>query len=162
MRRGRRWEGRGSGWFGEALRAGVGDRGLGIGGRGLGSVIYFGGMGRRGLGVVLIACAIGVGAEGERPAISAIHPTSGPAGTVVKVTGKGFLPTSGRLGSSGGDFGGNTVHLGPRVEIKNQNSEDGVTLEFTVPEKLASGTYPVSIRNANGASNAVQFTVTRR
>ena len=124
-------------------------------------MLYSADMRRRGL-VALIACAICAGAEGQRPSISAIEPTSGPAGTVVKVTGKGFLPTSGRLGSSGGDIGGNTVHLGARVEIKNQNSEDGVTLEFTVPENLASGTYPVSIRNANGASNAVPFTVTKR
>jgi len=98
------------------------------------------------------------GAAATPPSISSLDPAAGPAGTMVTVSGKGFLPTSGN--GSAADFGGNTVHLGSQV-IRNQNSEDGLTLRFQVPADIAAGTYNVSISNENGASNTVTFTVTR-
>ncbi len=143
----------GSGWFGErgpgqAIR--VNHRAAGALHRG---------MRRRGVMALLLA---GCAAADAPPAIFSLRPTAGPAGTTVQVSGKGFLPTSGRMGASGEDFGGNTVHFGPRMEIKNRNSEDGVSLEFSVPAKIAPGTYGVRVTNQNGASNAVNFTVTKR
>ncbi len=112
--------------------------------------------------VLLLACGAACAAADGPPVISSLQPTAGAAGTTVKVSGKGFVPTSGRMGASGEDFGGNTVHLGARVEIKNRNSEDGVSLEFSVPPEIAPGTYDVRVTNQNGSSNAVKFTVTKR
>ena len=95
------------------------------------------------------------------PFISSLHPSSGPPGTTVTVSGTGFLPTGGNPGTpSGGVGGGNNVYFGSEVVVKGQNSADGLTFQFDVPQNMAPGTYSVSVRNENGASNSVNFTVT--
>jgi hypothetical protein len=93
------------------------------------------------------------------PFISSLQPASGPAGTMVTVSGTGFLPTFGS--GSGGYFGGNTVTLGSQVVVNNLNSQDGLTLQFQVPPNIAPGTYSLGVSNQNGASNTVSFTVTK-
>lgn len=97
------------------------------------------------------------------PAISSISPAQGATGTVVTLYGNGFANS-------------NIVHfaiggIGPIAAGNN-----GTTLTFTVPssigpyckpdqacalylELLNAGTYPVSVENANGISNAVSFTI---
>jgi hypothetical protein len=99
----------------------------------------------------------------QPPFISSLHPFSGPPGTAVTASGSGFVPTGGVFGQPGGgvgDYGGNTVYLGSQVVLKNQNSDDRVTLQFDIPQNMGPGTYSVSITNDNGKSNSVNFTVT--
>jgi uncharacterized protein (TIGR03437 family) len=97
------------------------------------------------------------------PVISSLQPPSGPPGTAVTISGKNFTPTAGFRGSKGGgdDYGGNMVHFGSDVTIKNINSSDGITLKFEVPQSVAPGTYNVSVVNSKGASNTVSFQVTK-
>lgn len=99
---------------------------------------------------------------GAHPFVSSIRPTSGPPGTLITVSGKGFTPTSGYRGSpdGGGDYGGNTVRLGSDVTVKNVNSADGVNLQFEIPKNVAPGVYMLTIVNSNGTSNSVDLTVT--
>ncbi|MDO8301957.1 MAG: IPT/TIG domain-containing protein, partial [Sedimentisphaerales bacterium] len=104
------------------------------------------------------------------PAITAINPTSGLVGTSVTITGRGFTPTGNRV-----NFGGGVImDLVPA----GSSATDVQTLTFTVPSTLdllcrhqapycaivagptTPGVYPVSVTNANGASNAMNFTVT--
>ena len=96
------------------------------------------------------------------PFISSLRPTSGPVGTLVTVSGKGFTPTAGFQGSSPGrgDYGGNTVRIGSDVTLKNLNSADGVTVKFEIPQNVAPGVYGVTVVNENGTSNSVNLTVT--
>jgi protein-disulfide isomerase len=96
------------------------------------------------------------------PFISELRPSSGPVGTLVTVSGRGFTPTAGGvMGTPGGgrDYSGNTVQFGPKVVLKNLNSADGVTVQFDIPRSVAPGIYQVSIANENGASNTVSLTV---
>ncbi len=103
------------------------------------------------------------------PKIFSISPTSGVIDTQVVVKGSGFTNTGNKIqfGNSGSEF--NPVY--------NLASSDGTTLVFNVPSsnyyscqnsrtpcmmanyEIQSGTYPVSIINANGTSNAINFTV---
>ncbi len=97
----------------------------------------------------------------QAPILSQITPSSGTIGTEVMLTGTGFTPTE------------NTINFG-RVPnaIINLASSDGKTLTFTVPSQLCNqlsgsavcpqlqpGTYDVSVANAEGTSNAVEFKV---
>lgn len=112
--------------------------------------------------------------------ITSLSPTSGPIGTNVTVYGSGFIkylncypnvcdPIDGM---------GNTVNFGNGV-IRNIYSYDGTSINFTVPTNLipacayaspnpclyiqvitSPGPYSVSVTNANGTSNALNFTVT--
>ena len=108
----------------------------------------------------IVACDATRAAESP-PFISSLQPTSGPVGTVVTVSGKGFTPTAGFRGSSGGgDYGGNTIRLGSNVTLKNLNSVDGVTVKFEIPKNMAPGVYSATIVNSNGTSNSVKLTVT--
>ena len=97
--------------------------------------------------------------------ISSLSPASGPAGTQVTITGKGFSSSD------------NTVQFS-RNTISNLNSGDGNTLTFIVPSFWAypcppnaplcpgpispnlPGQYPVYVTNSNGTSNNLTFTVT--
>jgi len=103
-----------------------------------------------------------VAASGAAPFISSLKPSSGPAGTSITVSGKGFTPTAGFMGSpdSREDYGGNTVRLGSDVTVKNLNSADGTTVTFDIPQNVAPGVYSVTIVNSNGTSNSVNLTVT--
>jgi len=82
---------------------------------------------------------------------------------VVTVSGKGFTPTAGFKGSPGGDedYGGNTVRLGSAVTLKNLNSADGTSFQFSIPQNIAPGVYSLTVVNSNGASNSVNLTITK-
>jgi len=109
------------------------------------------------------------GVIASSPSISSLSPTSGNVGTSVTIIGSGFTAT------------GNKIKFGNLGSENNSNyslkSSDGKTLVFTVPTgnyyacwnstpacsiavtKTQSGTYAVSVINANGTSNAVNFMV---
>ena len=78
------------------------------------------------------------------PAISAIAPTSGLAGSTVTITGKNF-------GSSG------SVRFGSTTATTTAWSNTSVTA--TVPATLAAGASKVTVKSGNLASKAVTFTV---
>ncbi|OGG73905.1 hypothetical protein A3A40_01010 [Candidatus Kaiserbacteria bacterium RIFCSPLOWO2_01_FULL_54_20] len=87
--------------------------------------------------------------------ITSLSPMSGAVGTTVTVYGNGFSTSN------------NTVYFGS-VSIPNVSSFNGNSIVFTVPfqvtgygQQVVAGTYPVSVRNAQGqVSNTQNFTVT--
>lgn len=105
------------------------------------------------------------------PVISGIAPQSGPVGTSVTISGSGFSTDSqvnfGSLGKISGVISGSA------------GSNLGNSFTFTIPEQIyvasgcdsrystcaqavvevAPGVYPLSIVNANGTSNTINFTV---
>jgi|SRR5271168_1701267 len=102
-------------------------------------------------------------ASSTTPDISYLNKISGPVGTLITVTGSGFLDTNTVL------FGG-----GP---IDNVMSSNATTLSFMVPtsvgpdckegmacplfERLITpGASSISVRNTDGTSNTLPFTVT--
>lgn len=88
------------------------------------------------------------------PLISSLSPSFGYIGTTVIVTGTGFQPTGNKIKFGNLDIGSYPAY--------NLNSADGKMVTFTVPTILAStdsGTYWISILNANGASNETSFTL---
>lgn len=120
------------------------------------------------------------------PFISSLTPSSGPVGTQVTITGTGFLPTSGNMGSGTGGNTIQTTYQGMPVWLANNlNSSDGKALTFQIPDNLiqpcpagltagpppwpacdpgvfpfAPGVYSIFVSNANGTSNPQTFTVT--
>src|SRR3989344_976811 len=106
---------------------------------------------------------VGVAAQ---PSVISLSPTSGPVGTNITITGTGFTST------------GNAVNFGSGL-IPNLTSPDGKTIIFTLPGILnpacyysdprclmpafsvSVGAYQVSVKNANGQSNQITFTVTQ-
>ncbi|MFA6050318.1 MAG: IPT/TIG domain-containing protein [Candidatus Paceibacterota bacterium] len=95
--------------------------------------------------------------------ISSLSPSSGPVGTTVTIYGSGF-------------FGDNKIFF-DGSSITAQNSPNGTSLTFTVPsyvspycpqgaycalyaKQILPGTYNVQVKNNNGESNIVTFTVT--
>ncbi len=101
------------------------------------------------------------------PSITPLSPPSGPVGTSVTILGTGFTST------------GNRINFGSGV-ILNVNSSDGRIIQFSIPSDqvplcattaprcllpapynlVVPGNYSVSVTNANGTSNTVQFNVT--
>lgn len=94
--------------------------------------------------------------------IKNISPASGVTGSLVTLSGSGFTKTGNRvifgdvMGKSGQPY--NTL-----------SSTNGTTLQFKVPKyseytglAVQAGTYPVSVKNAKGESNAVNFQVTSK
>lgn len=112
------------------------------------------------------------------PTIIALSPASGPNGTLVIITGTGFLPTTSSCtyGETGcGSTGGNTINVDGQIYESNVNYISyPTTLEFlvgTITSNNAStpinkawtrGAHQVSVTNANGTSNTVTFTVTAK
>ena len=101
------------------------------------------------------------------PVIDSVHPDSVgvPYGGVVEVTlyGKGFVP---------GNPGMNTVNFAGASLSSIAGSADGGRIVFVIPDqisaggesppiRLASGSYPVSVKTAAGASNVVTIRVYR-
>jgi len=108
------------------------------------------------------------------PHLSSLAPSSGPVGTMVTLTGTGFTPSA------------NTLHIGSKSlsplpdegVVPNLSSSDGKTLIFSFPSSLAPactfqipackvperqvipGSYLLSVSNANGSSNQIEFRVT--
>lgn len=78
--------------------------------------------------------------------IDSLTPKSGAGNTTVTIKGSGFTS------DSIVNFGSTTVSA-----ITFTNSK---ALSFVVPT-VATGTYPVSVKNANGTSNELSFTVTK-
>jgi peptidoglycan hydrolase-like protein with peptidoglycan-binding domain len=64
-------------------------------------------------------------AQAKKPLITAISPTKAPAGTIITITGEGFLPT------------GNTVYTG--YDRQTVTSSDGKTITFIFNPPFASG-----------------------
>lgn len=104
-----------------------------------------------------------------KPSFVLLSPASGPVGTSITLTGTGFTST------------GNIVLFGSGA-IPNLTSSDGKTITFVLPTSLNyacyysvprclmmlmptfsvnAGTYQVSVKNANGTSNQITFTVTQ-
>ena len=78
------------------------------------------------------------------PTLTALSPTSGPVGTSVTITGTGFL------------LGGNNVYFnGTLITSGSTNSTTSITA--VVPTGATTGN--VTVQNANGTSNGVNFTV---
>jgi hypothetical protein len=81
-----------------------------------------------------------------KPRLTSMIPTSGPSGTKVYVYGTSFGGTRGQ------------VNLGPvKFEI---SSWSDAKIEAIVPPAMGAGQYEVTVQNANGTSNALQFLVT--
>jgi len=126
----------------------------------------------------LVLCSLAAGTScvshqvspdgGVIPTVSAIHPTSGPIGTIVQLEGSGFLSN------------GNVVKFGPGYLV-DLPSADGRTLSFSVPEghnqcpperlglnepcretyaRVMPGDYQVSIVTRDNSSRPVTFRVT--
>lgn len=99
------------------------------------------------------------------PRIAGLLPGSGAVGTVVTITGANFLTTN------------NTVKFGAGY-LRNLDSPDGITLQFTVPDGLdlcapdavgvcpgayppvTPGSYVFAVVSGTQTSNSVTFTVT--
>ena len=99
----------------------------------------------------------------EVPTITSLQPTESQVGSIVTVNGTGFLSTNTVL------FGG-----GPINNISSADS--GTSLTFTVPNSvgadcqqgkacpmyerlITAGIYAITVRNTNGTSNSISFTV---
>ena len=117
------------------------------------------------LAIVLALSPLLVGqATGPAPPfISSIFPSSGTANTNVSLTGRQFAADNTVV------FGKQLIaHVGIASAIgiactTDPNCRSGIvqTLRFKVPAAAAVGPTEVSVRNANGVSNAVGFTVVK-
>ncbi len=108
------------------------------------------------------------------PVIYSISPTYGPVGTQVTISGTGFGYSGCTVYYCGNGIATSTINFGGTT-IPNVYSYNGTSLTFTVPSNLNTcypgqycpqyyapvnpGVYPISVANANGVSNSVNFTV---
>lgn len=93
------------------------------------------------------ALAAAVGRK-ERPRISAVAPASVSVGSVVTVTGSGFV------------FDDNAVFVKGRIIIKGLTSPAGDSLTFSIPPNIPCAVdeaCPIKVINWNGISNAKPF-----
>jgi hypothetical protein len=106
------------------------------------------------------------GAPGRRPTIGRVQPVSAAVGEPVVITGSGFTP------------GDNALRVGAGYILKLPSS-DSTTIRLTLPSylgacppgqevcvalalPLAPGDYKLSVINAHGTSNEVDFRVVAR
>jgi hypothetical protein len=90
--------------------------------------------------------------NGSDPTNTYPQPDSGSEGTLITLSGTGFL-ASNTIEFSNNDYG--------TVTITNVPSSDGKTVQFQVPTSLPAGQYYVKVGNANGVSDVgYGFTVT--
>lgn len=115
------------------------------------------------------------------PYISSLSPLTGKVGTVVTINGLGFDSIINWI-AFGTSTGSHHIDGTPANVINNKAaSTDGKILTFTVPTsgpsgiicsatnhcvaisaiRILPGVYPVTVQNANGKSNTMQFTVTK-
>ncbi len=104
------------------------------------------------------------GPANTRPSIQSLAPTSGSIGTSVTIHGSGFTSD-------------NTVSFDSSTAVDGVVSQNGTQLTFTVPQYIRPycppgaqcfvyqiptqpATYSVTVKNQNGTSNGVNFTVT--
>jgi hypothetical protein len=109
------------------------------------------------------------------PTILGITPTAGPTGTIMTITGTGFTDSN-IVHFSVGGIGNLPSAIVPVASGMNGTILDAIS--FTVPSSIGpycqpdqacpmyevllnAGSYPVSVENANGTSNTVQFTITK-
>ncbi len=83
-----------------------------------------------------------------KPQISSILPASGMSGAQVSIYGENF----------GSSRGSGKVNLGP-VEFEVVSWSD-VQIDVKVPPSMGTGQYEVTVQNANGTSNTIQFIIT--
>ncbi|TSC78374.1 MAG: hypothetical protein G01um101429_834, partial [Parcubacteria group bacterium Gr01-1014_29] len=91
-------------------------------------------------------------ASPPKPVVTSLLPSKGPVGTTVTINGSAFTAT------------GNSVNFAGVNAAANLSSADGKTLVFSVPTGTTcqiGETCPVSVTNANGASNEVSFLMTQ-
>jgi hypothetical protein len=103
--------------------------------------------------LIVLVSVISATIWAQAPTITSITPASGPAGSLVTITGTGFL-----IGEN------NTIRFqsaaDPQYEsVIQAGSPGGITLAVAVPT-VTEGVYLVSITTGAGTSNSVQFTVT--
>lgn len=72
-------------------------------------------------------------------AITGVSPLYGPVGTMVSVSGMGFLPT------------GNMILLNNSLKVENVSLSNG-NLSFKVPNSFPTGIYGLTVSNTNGVS----------
>lgn len=108
--------------------------------------------------------------------ISSLFPSSGPVIAVVTIHGSGFTATQNAVSFTKSQNAGSR-----KIIIRNIDSIDGTTLRFIVPDQynpcsnyqdfpcargafigVPPGSYIVQVRNPNGTSNSLVFTVTSR
>jgi len=96
------------------------------------------------------------------PIIYSIDPSSGPPGSTMTIVGFGFAPSN---KVQFGDKAMADVPIAWAAGINcipgNAKCHPGINqgLVVRVPAETTAGTYPVSVENANGASNPVPFAV---
>jgi hypothetical protein len=114
--------------------------------------------------IVLLAIALLLlGQAPAHPEISSISPQAAVAGKTVTLTGRQFTADNTIL------FGSTIIrHVGISSAIGITCTNDpacrsGIiqTLTFVTPMTAMPGPHSVSVRNANGTSNAVTFTVSK-
>jgi hypothetical protein len=111
--------------------------------------------------LLFLSVAGGPAGAQTAPSIESIDPISGRVRTVVTVSGRNFTA------DNTVEFGGTTIrHVGINSAIAiacaiNSTCRSGIiqTLKFKVPPGIRPGPTKVSVKNANGTSNAVDFTV---
>ncbi len=96
------------------------------------------------------------GSQGFSPTISYISPTSGSIGSQATIYGSGFT------------LSGNTVNIGS-ASVYNLSSFSNSSITFTIPSNVGTiyciqapcaQNFNVSVTNANGTSNPVNFLIT--
>lgn len=85
-------------------------------------------------------------AKSQTVSITKITPTSGLAGSLVTITGKGFASA------------GNTVVFAD-TSINNLSSSDNKTVQFNIPATSTLGVKQIHVTNSIGSSNSSEVTV---
>ncbi len=95
------------------------------------------------------------------PVISSLAPVSGRAGSLVTINGKNFTPSNNFVEFAGYNIGASlsndSNHISFKIPATIKSCANGTCTNNIVP--VAPGSYPVAVRNANGTSNIIYFTV---
>ena len=97
------------------------------------------------------------------PSISSVTPSTGSPGTLITVNGSGFLPGENAINIAGGAISstyvnGNTLtFIAPSSIFANCPQSGSIGCSGTIMD--AAGSYPITVTNANGTSNAVSLSI---